>query len=248
MKALLLFFSILFLTCASGSQGARAQVPVDLELVLLVDASSSVNPNEFNLQMSGISAAFRDEEVQGAIRSVGDLGVAVSLVQWASQTHQVVAVDWMLVFDAGTAERFAAAVDQTPRYIEGGSTAIGNALVFATRLLMSSPYRGSRQLIDLSGDGRSNQGQTSSSGRDVALAAGMTINALAILNEDPGLDLHYRNQVIGGPGAFIITAVDYEDFARAIRMKLIREMGGPPLAQVPVSHPRYARNWRPQPR
>src|SRR5699024_10485424 len=115
-------------------------------------------------------------------------------------------------------------------YLEGGSTAVGSALAFAVRLLMSNSYSGTRQVIDLSGDGRSNQGRPSSDGRDMAVAAGMTVNALAILNEDPGLDLHYRSQVIGGPGAFIMTAVDYEDFARAIRLKLIREMAGPPLA------------------
>lgn len=245
MASLLLFFSVLCLALTSGSSETRAQTPVDLELVLLVDASSSVNPGEFDLQMGGIAAAFRDTEVQGAIEGVGDLGVAVSLVQWASHNHQVVAVDWMLVFDPASAERFAQAVDRTPRYMEGGSTALGSALAFAARLLVTSPFMGTRQVIDLSGDGRSNQGRPSSDGRDLAVAAGMTVNGLAILNEDPGLDLHYRSQVIGGPGAFLMTAVDYEDFARAIRLKLIREMAGPPLAMRPKPDPQLAINWPP---
>jgi len=231
MAVVVIFLMAFAVSVASASHAAQAQTPVDLELVLLVDASSSVNPQEFDLQMRGLATAFRDEEVHGAIQGIGDRGMAVVLVQWASQNHQVVAVDWALVYDPVSAVRFADAIDASPRYVEGGSTAVGSALNFAVRLLLRGPYSGSRQVIDLSGDGRSNQGRPSGDGRDVAVASGMTVNALAILNEDPNLDFYYRGHVIGGPGAFLLTALDYEDFARAIRMKLIREIQGAPLAE-----------------
>lgn len=224
-------FLLLFLLSAGLAGPLRAQAPVDLALVLAVDASSSVNAYEFDLQINGIADAFRDPEVQGAISGVGDRGMAVALVQWGSQNEQVVAVDWTLVYDPATAAAFAAAVQAAPRYVDGGSTAIGNALRFSTRLLASAPYQGMRQVIDVSGDGRTNQGIATQTGRDEAVAAGVTVNGLAILNEEPGLDLYYRDTVVGGPGAFVLSAVSYEDFGRAMRLKLVREMAGPPIAQ-----------------
>lgn len=248
MAPVALFLMAIVMALMSLSHGARAQTGVDLELVLLVDASSSVNPQEFNLQMGGIAAAFRDEEVQGAIEAVGDRGIAITLVQWASQNHQVVAVDWTLVYDPASAERFATAVDTMPRFVDGGSTAVGSALEFARRLIMRSPFKGSRKVIDLSGDGRSNQGRPSADSRDAVVASGITVNALAILNEDPNLDFYYRSQVIGGPGAFLITARDYRDFARAIRMKLIREMQGAPVAFEDKQDPAFAETSRCTPR
>ncbi|WP_366553060.1 DUF1194 domain-containing protein [Aquibaculum sediminis] len=228
LRALLL----LLLLSVSLPGSLRAQAPVDLALVLAVDASSSVNAYEFNLQMNGIADAFSDPEVQGAISGVGDRGMAVVLVQWGSQGEQVVAVDWTLIYDSASASAFAAAVEAAPRYVDGGSTAIGNVLRFATRLLASAPYQGMRQVIDVSGDGRTNQGIASRSGREEAMAAGVTVNGLAILNEEPGLDLYYRDNVVGGPGAFVLSAVNYEDFGRAMRLKLVREMAGPPIADL----------------
>ncbi|MDF2095093.1 DUF1194 domain-containing protein [Aquibaculum arenosum] len=222
---------LLVLLSVSLAEPLRAQAPVDLALVLAVDASSSVNAYEFDLQMNGIADAFRDPEVQGAISGVGDRGMAVALVQWGSQNEQVVAVDWSLVYDPATAAAFAAAVQAAPRYVDGGSTAIGNALRFSTRFLASAPYQSMRQVIDVSGDGRINQGIATQTGRDAAVAAGVTVNGLAILNEEPGLDLYYRDNVVGGPGAFVLSAVNYEDFGRAMRLKLVREMAGPPIAQ-----------------
>src|SRR5690625_4604944 len=126
MAPVALFLMAIVMALMSLSHGARAQTGVDLELVLLVDASSSVNPQEVKLQMGGIAAAFRDEEVHGAIEAVGDRGIAITLVQWASQNHQVVAVDWTLVYDPASAERFATAVDAMPRFVDGGSTAVGS--------------------------------------------------------------------------------------------------------------------------
>ncbi len=218
---------------ALATAPARSATPVDLELVLAVDASSSVTQWEFELQMRGVADAFRDPEVQGAIQAAGDLGIAVALVQWSGRDRQVLAVDWMQVFDPSSAEEFAAQIDNAPRYIVGGSTALGNAIAFSYDLLTFNAYEGRRRVMDLSGDGRTNQGIQTSKARDRVVDQGVIINGLAILNEDPSVDAYYLGNVIGGFGSFVMTAIDYNDFARAIRLKLLREVAGPPLARGP---------------
>ncbi|SMF20542.1 Protein of unknown function [Tistlia consotensis] len=225
---------LLLVAIALGLPGsARAATAVDLELVLAVDASSSVTSWEFDLQMQGLSDAFRDPAVQGAIRAAGDLGIAVTLVQWSGRDRQIKAVEWTLVYDAASADEFAADIDAAPRFVTGGSTAIGNAIGFSHQLILSNAYQGARKAIDVSGDGRTNQGVQTPVLRDAAIADGITVNGLTILNEDPSVDTYYRDNVIGGSGAFLITATDYRDFARAIKLKLIREIGGPPLVMAP---------------
>jgi hypothetical protein len=214
---------------------ARAQQAVDLELVLAVDASSSVAAWEFDLQMKGIAAAFRDPDVQGAIRASGDAGIAVSLVQWSSRDLQAQVIDWTLLRSAEDAEAFAAKVDYAERAVPHGSTAIGNALQFSGGLLSANAFAGTRRVIDVSGDGRNNQGTHVYQVRDRLIEQGITVNGLAILNEDLGVDHFYLNHVIGGTGAFLITATDFDDFSRAIRQKLIREISGPAIAEGP--HP-----------
>jgi hypothetical protein len=212
---------------------AAADQVVELELVLAVDASSSVTSWEFDLQMQGLADAFRDPEVQGAIRAVGDRGIAVSLVQWSGRDRQVLATDWMQVYDAGTSVEFADELAATPRFVSGGSTAIGNAIEFSVNLLTFNAYEGLRRVIDVSGDGRTNQGIQTTQMRDAAVAEGITVNGLAILNEDPSVDRYFELNVIGGSGAFLLSATDYKDFARAIKQKLLREIAGPPIALAP---------------
>lgn len=212
---------------------AAAQQAVDLELVLAVDASSSVATWEFDLQMKGIAAAFRDPEVHGALRASGDAGIAISLVQWSGRDRQELVIDWALLRGAEDAAAFAEKVDMTERVVPNGSTAIGNALEFSAKQLTDNDYEGRRQVIDVSGDGRNNQGTHVFQVRDALVERGITINGLAILNEDLGVDHFYLNHVIGGTGAFLITATDFEDFARAIRQKLIREISGPAISSVP---------------
>ena len=214
---------------------ARAQTPVALELVLAVDSSSSVTSWEFDLQMQGLAQAFRDPGVQGAIVAAGDFGVAVSLVQWSGSTRQVLATEWHLVREPADADAFADLLDETPRFISGGSTAIGSAIEFSVNLIEFNEFKGFRKVIDISGDGRTNQGLRTTAMRDAAVAAGVTVNGLTILNEDPSVDHYYLRNVIGGTGAFIMTATDFRDFARAIRLKLIREIAGPPVAALPSS-------------
>ena len=225
---------------AFGEGRGQGAIPVDLELVLAVDASSSVSAREFNLQMRGLAEAFRHPAVHGAIRAAGDLGIAVAMVQWSDNRKQTVAIEWAPVRDEAEAQAFAQTIDTTPRYLIGGGTAIGGALLFATRQLQINRFMGRRSVIDLSGDGRTNQGSQPSKARDAAVALGITINGLAILNEDPLVDRHYQAQVIGGTGAFVMRADDYEDFTRAILQKLIKEISGAPVARLRVPEDRGA--------
>ena len=223
--------------------------PVDLELVLAVDASSSVSTAEFELQIQGLARAFRDPRVLQAIDAAGELGLAVSLVQWSGGRKQVLAVDWTLVTGPEGAGAFADELAGVPRFVIGGGTAIGGALQFAMGQLDGNGFRGRRRVIDVSGDGRANQGAQPATLRDRAVALGITINGLAILNEEAAVADYYRAQVIGGAGAFVITANDYEAYALAILDKLLREIGGPLIAARPPGSliPRSAQMFRTPP-
>ncbi len=226
--------AIFFAQLLCGETGlAQGRRPVDLELVLAVDTSSSVSAGEFNLQMQGLAEAFRNPAVQGAIRAVGDLGIAVAMVQWSDNRKQTLAIDWKMVRDEASAEAFAREIDNTPRYLIGGGTAIGGAINFSAHQLSINRFDGRRKVIDVSGDGRTNQGSNPARARDDAVAQGITINGLAILNEDALVDRHYLANVIGGTGSFVMQADDYSDFARAIVEKLIKEIAGAPIAALP---------------
>ncbi len=219
---------------AAAQESAVEERVVGLELVLAVDASSSVSVVEFALQMGGLARAFRRPEVVEAIRVSGDLGIAVALVQWSDARKQFLAVGWHWLRDAAGAAAFAARIDATPRYLIGGGTAIGGALKYATAQFQDNGFSGLRKIIDLSGDGRTNQGAHPEPLRDAAVAQGITINGLAILNEDPAVDSYYRYYVIGGAGAFVMTANDYRAYEDAIIAKLVREIAAVPVAQAPA--------------
>lgn len=215
------------------SPAVRAQVTaVELELVLAVDVSSSVSRHEYELQMRGLAEAFRSPDVIEAIRRFAPRGVAVSLFQWGGVDEQAVMVPWTLVLDQGGGETVAQAIDQSLRVSEYGGTALGEALLLATRMFEANGYDGARRVIDVSGDGHANLGIAPSRARAAALAAGITVNGLVILNEEPELDRYYSAHVIGGDGAFLIDAADFDDFARAIRAKLVREIGGARLVRA----------------
>ncbi len=205
---------------------------VDLELVLAVDASASVSGAEFELQIRGLAEAFRHRSVARAIRATGGLGLAVALFQWAGDRQQVLSIDWMTVRDAPTASRFAEEIETVIRSI-AGDTAIGSALEFGIGQLEGNGFDGRRKVIDVSGDGRNNHGSTVWLARDLAVARGITVNGLAILNEDPMLDRYYVANVIGGPGAFVMTANDYDAYRLAIVAKLVKEITGAPVAARP---------------
>ena len=228
--------AILVLGWLAVAPGARAE-PVELELVLAVDSSFSVDREEFDLQMSGLARAFRDPRVVAAIRAFGAHGIAVCLVQWADNWDHSMALDWTAIHDADSAETFARRLEQTPRLIVGASTSITGALRFAMRQFDRNEFEGRRLVIDLSGDGRHNQSTGPAVQRAMAVNMGITINGLAILNEDHQLDRYYRDHVIGGTGAFVMTADSYRDFAAAIVLKLVREISGSPLVLLPREGP-----------
>jgi hypothetical protein len=206
--------------------------PVDLELVLAVDISGSIDPDEARLQREGYRAALIDPEVIRTIRQ-GTLGrIAVTYVEWAgADTVQTVA-DWALIEDAASAGRFADTIARAPLQTDLW-TSISNVIEYAVPRFENNGFEGTRRVIDISGDGPNNQGGLVSERRDMAAAAGITINGLPIVNDRPSpfgwpslpdLDLYYANCVIGGPGAFYVVANSFRDFARAIRKKLILEI------------------------
>lgn len=209
---------------------ARAEY-VDLELVLAVDCSSSVAYDEYSLQVFGLAEALRNPLLAKALEAVGEGGIAVALVQWSDATRQYVAQGWYKINSPETALAFADLIETTPRFVEGGGTSISGVIDFATALFEANDYDGRRKAIDVSGDGRNNHGRWGFAARDEALARGITINGLAILNEEPGVDLHYAKYVIGGPNAFLTTADDYTDFANSMLLKLVREISGDILAR-----------------
>ncbi|MGF1612310.1 MAG: DUF1194 domain-containing protein, partial [Kiloniellales bacterium] len=173
--------------------------------------------------------------VLAAIEAIGDLGIAVALIQWSDARNQVLAIDWMVIRGEADAGELAHVVDTTPRFVIGGSTAVGAAIQFAARQFAHNGYQGLRRVIDISGDGRTNQGPPSAVMRDAAVAQGITINGLAILDEDPFLERYYSQNVIGGTGAFLMTAADYKDFEEAILQKLIKEISSVPVAAAPAA-------------
>ena len=195
-----------------------------MALCLAVDASSSVDHDEFGLMMGGLAAAFRDPAVAAAAAGGARGAAAVSVLLWS--VTQEVAVPWMLVADADGAAALAEAVDAAPRLVPPGATALGEAMRAALGLLAAFPGEAARLVIDVSGDGAGNAGIPSAPVRDAAVRAGVTVNGLAVVNEEPDLPAHYAAEVIGGPGAFVMACANYADFAEAIRRKLVRELRG----------------------
>jgi hypothetical protein len=200
--------------------------PVDLQLILAVDVSESVSSERFELQMHGYAAAFRAPAVLDAIGKGTRGRIAVTMVQWTGPKLQVPVFDWMEVHDAVSAAALASAIDAAPRHLNWGGTSISGAVLYALGWFDRSPIPGARRVIDISGDGANNSGRPISEVRDEAVAAGVTINGLPILWVEPGLAEHYRDEVIGGSGAFMIAIEDYEDFAEAIQRKLVSEIAG----------------------
>jgi hypothetical protein len=219
---------------------AAAQTPVDLQLVLAVDVSGSVNQTRFELQRDGYVAAFRNPRVLDTIRSGPHQAIALTMVQWTGPALQVHVVPWMRIGDVASAEAFAAAVARTPRQLFGGGTSISGVIDYAVTLMPESPYRGTRRVIDISGDGSNNRGRLVNLARDDAIAANIGINGLPILALEPDLDDYYERNVIGGPGAFVIAAKSYETFADAILKKLITEIAGREGTRLAGRHGRSA--------
>jgi hypothetical protein len=212
---------------ASGaSDSASAETSVDLQLVLAVDTSGSVNEARFELQKQGYVAAFRNARLLQAIRSGSTGAIGVTLVQWTGPALQVQVVPWTLINDEASMHAFAQAIELAPRQLFSGGTSISGAIDYAMTLFPKTDLKGRRRVIDISGDGANNRGRSAADARADAVRAGVVINGLPILALEPNLEMYYWDNVIGGPGAFVVVAESYETFPDAVLKKLIIEIAG----------------------
>jgi hypothetical protein len=220
--ALGLLAAVCYLTAPAGAGEA-----VDLALVLAVDASGSVDDGEYVLQLRGIAAGLRDGKVVAAAMAGPEGRIAVNLVVWADHQVPKDSSGWHLIASAADAENFARLAERFPRR-QNGATGIGEGIAAGLRALDDSGLDARRQVIDVSGDGRETAAREFvvllPQARAMAHARGVTINGLAITNEDPDLLTYYRNAVSAGNGSFVMAAPDYAAFAEAMRRKLLREI------------------------
>ena len=200
---------------------------VDLALVLAVDGSASVTYDEFGLIAGGMAAALRDPVVVAGLTGGPAKTSYCCLLLWSGMGAQDVIADWTRIGSAADARAFADMVENMPRTVAAGQTAIGEALLQAITLLARVPANPKRSVVNVIGDGRSNQGIAPAPIRDRMASANITINGLCILHEEPDLLEAYTREVIGGPGAFAVICADYPDFAAAMKQKLAREINAP---------------------
>lgn len=247
MRSLLPLASALMLALAPVRAGA--ETAVDLELVLTNDVSRSIDSFEHRLQREGYARALNDPDVVAAITSGPKGRIALTYVEWSGSSEQATLVDWMIIDGKEAASKFASAVLEAPRAFFG-STSVSGAIDYAVRQFGRNGIKGVRRVIDVSGDGPNNNGRPSYAARDNAVRAGITINGLAILNDRPSrppwpeqpVDEHYREQVIGGPGAFVLVVKGFESFGEGIRQKLLREVAEWPGATRAGNLPRERRS------
>jgi hypothetical protein len=214
---------------------ARADEPVDVALVLAVDVSRSIDEDEARLQREGYRAAVSDAKVVEAIRGGMLGGIAIAYVEWAGIEYQRTVIPWTRIASQRDADAWAETLAQAPRSSLSW-TSISGGVEFSRQLIAQCPHEATRKVIDVSGDGVNNSGPPAEQARDRAVADGITINGLPILNDRPTfgrpppipLDDYFRQSVVGGPGAFVIAAEDFEAFGNAVRRKLIREIAGLP--------------------
>ncbi len=214
---------------------AGAAENVDLLLVLAVDVSRSIDATKFQLQREGYAAAIADPHVLDAIRSGQTGRIGLTFVEWSGVGAQKVVIDWTTLGDADSAKGFGDRLLEAPRSF-ADRTSISGAIEFAVGQLDRAPYESARHTIDVSGDGTNNSGRDVALQRDDAVAKGITINGLVILSENPmswnpdhtnppgGLANYYRNNVVGGPNAFVTVAENFHSFGQAIIKKLIAEV------------------------
>jgi hypothetical protein len=214
---------------------AQAAEPVDLLLVLASDVSRSVDHPKFLLQREGYAAAVSDKQVLDAIRSGPHGKIAICFVEWSGFGAQKVVIDWSVLDGAATARKFGDQLVELPRSF-ADRTSISGGIAFSAQQFDRAPFEAARRTIDVSGDGTNNAGPDVQLARDEALAKGITINGLVILsdrqmpwnaehtNPPGGLEKYYRDNVVGGPGSFVMAAEDFQSFGRAIVKKMIAEI------------------------
>jgi len=236
---LLFVLTVLF----QATPDARAAEPVDLLLVLAADVSRSVDQTKFQLQREGYAAAIADKIVLQTIAAGRHRRIAVCYVEWSGDSSQQLVVDWTLIDGADAARKFGDQLVELPRSF-AERTSISGAIDFAMTVLARAPYAAPRHTIDISGDGTNNSGRDVTLARDEALAAGVTINGLVILSDRPlpwnpdhtnppgGLPNYFRTKVIGGAGAFVMVAENFESFGQAIIKKMIAEIAEAPAPET----------------
>jgi hypothetical protein len=213
----------------------RAAEDVDLLLVLAVDVSRSIDATKFQLQREGYAAAVADPHVLEAIHSGRTGRIGLTFVEWSGVGAQKVVIDWATIGDTDSAKGFGDRLLEAPRSF-ADRTSISGAIEFAMGQLDKAPYEAARRTIDVSGDGTNNAGRDVAMLRDEAVAKGITINGLVILSDNPmswnpdhtnppgGLANYYRNNVVGGPSAFVMVAENFNSFGQAIVKKMIAEV------------------------
>ncbi len=235
----LVVFMIIFAFFLHSNFAWSAQVSVDLELVLAVDVSGSVDEVEGKLQRMGYVNAFRSPSILRAIQSGRHKSIAVTYMEWAGFDTQRVVVGWKQIHDEASAEEFASLLSREPIGV-GPYTSISGAIEFALPMFENNGFTSERRVIDISGDGPNNSGDYVTNARERAIRTGVTINGLPITNNRPSpwgrmpmpnLDLYYRKCVIGGRRSFLVVANDFKSFGRAIRRKLILEIVGLPMTE-----------------
>jgi hypothetical protein len=232
---------LVLVICAISGPKASAAEPVDLLLVLAADVSRSVDHAKFKLQREGYAAAIANPQVLDAIRSGIHGRIAVCFVEWSGSTSQKLLIEWTIIGDAAAAQQFGDRLLEAPRAF-ADRTSISGGIEYAMAQLERAPYQAARRTIDVSGDGTNNSGRDIALVRDEVVAKGVTVNGLVILSEraipwnpehtNPpgGLANYYRANVMGGPGAFVMVAQDFNAFGQAIVKKLIAEIASLPLA------------------
>ena len=226
---------LIALLATALTPSARAAEKVDLLLVLAADVSRSVDNTKFKLQREGYAAAIANGRVIDAIRSGRNQRIAVLFMEWSGNGNQKVVIDWAVIDGPKTAQAFADQLLELPRAF-ADRTSISGGIDGAIAQFVRAPFTAERQTIDVSGDGTNNAGRDVAQARDEALRLGITINGLVILSETPmpwnpehtnppgGLAKYYRDNVIGGPGSFVIEAKDFNSFGEAIVKKMIAEI------------------------
>ncbi len=228
----------------SRSADKEAAPSVDVELVLAVDVSYSMDMDELAVQREGYAQAIVSKEFLQALKTLPNGKISVTYFEWAASSDQKVIIPWRVIDGPETADAVAEEIMKTP-IRRASRTSISGAIYFAMPLFEANPYRGSRRVIDISGDGPNNNGAPVVGARDEALAKGITINGLPIMVKEPSystmdienLDLYYEDCVIGGPGSFVVSIKDRDKFKEAIRTKLLLEVAGrtPERRIVPVA-------------
>ena len=235
MRVIKIFIVSIFAGGVLAPAAARAGDNVDLLLVLAADVSRSIDSTKFQLQRDGYAAAISDPRVLDTIRSGHNGRIGLTFVEWSGVGAQHVVIDWTEVGDATSAKQFGDRLIETPRSF-AGRTSISGGIEFAMARLAGAPFNCVRRTIDVSGDGTNNDGRDVAELRDQAVAKGVTVNGLVILSDKPmpwnpehtnppgGLDNYYRHNVVGGPGAFVMVAQNFNSFGQAIIAKMIAEV------------------------